>query len=186
MTMFLLLQLIGGTLYLLSKIFLSLADGNLLMRRIGWIVYIFGVPFWMTILWMKEDYIVMGLEFGGGLMLIYGLYKTFHVDTAPRTMCDKVADAFCIIIFLVALTYTLQTKGFGWHPFLEIIVAVSFAASIVLLARQNVFGWYILLLMHVSTGTLMYDQSVFWLASQQALSACFALWAIYKSRRLSC
>ncbi len=183
MNTFLLLQLCGGTLYLLSKVFLSMADGNLSLRRIGWSVYIAGVPFWMAILWIKTDYIVLGLEFGGGLMLVYGLIKTFQPDAAPYTMWDKTADGSCVILFLMALIFTINTKGFGFHPFLEVVVASTFAVSAMLLARQDTRGWYVLLLMHFATGYLMYEQQVYWLTMQQTISSLFALWAIYKANQ---
>ncbi len=174
------LQVFGGGFYLLSKVFLSLAGESLLLRRIGWSVYIAGVPFWMMLLWIKSDYIVLGLEFGGGLILVYALIKTFQKEVKGTTKLDIAANGLCVILFFVALYYTLGTKGFGFHPFLEVVIAFSFAISIMMLAKKDDRGWYVMLLLHVATGTLMYRQDVWLLAIQQAISGCFALWAIYK------
>src|SRR3989344_4935469 len=61
-----LLQLWGGLFYLFAKIFLARAEGeeNSKWRTWGWITYLLGVPPWVIILALNQNWIAMALEAG--------------------------------------------------------------------------------------------------------------------------
>jgi len=73
------LQVWGGGSYLLNKIFFALAEGKKqnIKRKLklyGWVIYIIGVPAWVTILLSEKNWIAASIETGGLPSMCLGLY----------------------------------------------------------------------------------------------------------------
>ena len=74
------LQIWGGGCYLLNKILLSRAEGkdeSTKLRIWGWFVYLVGLPAWVIILVLKNDWIAATIEAGGAPAMLLGLMVSF-------------------------------------------------------------------------------------------------------------
>jgi hypothetical protein len=179
----LILQVWGGGLYLLNKIFFSMAEGKLesvkrKLRIFGWIVYILGVPAWVIILVGKHDWIAASIEAGGMPAMLFGLYNVYLNPEIPNKMFDKFAS-FCTYSFLIiGLSYSLYDFGGikTLSQILEMGVMVGFLVGSYLLAKKNIYGWLFFMLMNVSMAALMLLQHKPILSIQQIVSLCFVIY----------
>ena len=79
----LILQIWGGIFYLSNKIMFALSEGKQgqakkSLKIKGWVIYILGVPAWVTILISHQDWIAASIEAGGIPAMLLGLYNTYH------------------------------------------------------------------------------------------------------------
>jgi nicotinamide riboside transporter PnuC len=179
----LILQIWGGGLYLLNKIFFALAEGRTeatkrILRIIGWIVYILGVPAWVIILVGKHDWIAAAIEAGGVPAMLFGLYNVYRNPDIPNRIFDRFAS-FCTYTFLLfGVSYSLYDYGgiISLSQVFEIGVMVGFLIGSYLLAKKNVYGWLFFMLMNVSMAALMFLQHKPLLSLQQLVSLCFVVY----------
>lgn len=177
------LQVWGGGLYLLNKIFFALAEGKQesakrRLRIVGWVVYILGVPAWVIILVGKHDWIAASIEAGGIPAMMFGLYNVYMNPETPNIIFDQFAS-FCTYSFLIiGICYSLFDYGgiSTASQVLEMGVMVGFLVGSYLLAKKNLYGWLFFMLMNVSMASLMLLQNKPLLSVQQLVSLCFVIY----------
>ncbi len=187
------LQVWGGGLYLLNKVFFAVAEGKgddakRRLRIIGWIVYLLGVPAWVIILIFKHDWIAASIEAGGIPAMFFGLYNVWQDTHRPHRGFDLLTSF---------LTYSALTFGVGYSLYdygglttlsqtLEIGVMFGFLLGSYLLAKKQSSGWLFFMLMNGSMASLMFLQHKPLLAVQQLVSLCFVIYGFtlaYRSSR---
>lgn len=188
----LMLQVWGGGLYLLNKIFFAIAEGKQesvkrKLRIIGWVVYIFGVPAWVIILVGKHDWIAASIEAGGIPAMMFGLYNVYLNPETPNRAFDRFAS-FCTYSFLIfGVCYSLYHYGgiSTASQFLEMGVMIGFLVGSYLLAKKNLYGWLFFMLMNVSMASLMLLQDKPLLSIQQLVSLCFVIYGFMVALKTS-
>lgn len=192
----LVLQIWGGGLYLLNKIFFALAEGRqaTLQRKLritGWVVYLLGVPAWVIILVSKHDWIAASIEAGGVPAMLFGLYNACRTTGAPNRPLDFITSLITYAALIFGVSYSLYDYGgiTSGSQILEIGVMIGFLLGSYLLAKKNSCGWLFFMLMNASMATLMMHQHKPLLTIQQMLSLCFVIYgfvaALKDSRRRS-
>ena len=184
----LILQIWGGGLYLLNKIFFAVAEGRgeavkRNLRIVGWVVYLLGVPAWVIILVGKHNWIAASIEAGGVPAMLFGLYNVSRNPEIPNRTFDLFAS-FCTYAFLLfGIGYSLYDYGglVSLSQVLEIGVMIGFLVGSYLLAKKNLNGWLFFMLMNVSMATLMFMQHKPLLAAQQLMSLCFVVYGFMVS-----
>lgn len=179
----LVLQVWGGGLYLLNKVFFALAEGRQetlqrKLRIVGWIVYILGVPAWVIILVSKHDWIAAAIEAGGVPAMLFGLLNACrNTNTAGRAV-DLMAALFTYAALCFGVTYSLYDYGglTSVSQILEVGVMIGFLLGSYLLAKKNTYGWLFFMLMNGSMATLMMHQHKPLLSIQQLVSLCFVIY----------
>ena len=179
----LLLQIWGGGLYLLNKVFFALAEGKNEVRKrqlkiIGWIVYILGVPAWVIILALKSDWIAASIEFGGLPAMLFGFYNIYTNTTQPNRSFDRIASLFTIISITLGVGFSIYSHHgiASIHQLLELGVMIGFLLGSYFMAKNRSMGWVFFMLMNISMGTLMLIQQKPILATQQFISLCFVMY----------
>jgi len=182
------LQVWGGVCYLLNKIFLSWAEGarnNKRWRVRGWTIYLIGLPAWIIILIVKQNWIAVAIEAGGAPAMILGLVVALKgLKNAPKWL-SKGAEIFVYISLAFGIAYSVHdfrgittiTQAF------EIGVMAGFLIGSYLLANNNPAGWLWFMLMNASMGALMAIQTKPILAIQQMLSLGFVIRGFIQSRQ---
>lgn len=188
-TMDIILQLWGGSCYLMSKIFLGQAEGSADGRRFrlrGWLMYALGVPAWVVVLAAKQNWMAMSIEAGGIPAIVLGLFTAYRGATeAPRRVQKSVA-VFSYGLLVVGAAYSI----YDYHglktlsQFFELGVMAGFLIGTNLLARKNPQGWLWFMLMNLSMGLLMVENNKWLLAAQQLASLGFVVRGFVRSRRL--
>ncbi|OGI59661.1 multidrug transporter [Candidatus Nomurabacteria bacterium RIFCSPHIGHO2_02_FULL_37_45] len=183
-----LLQLWGGLFYLFAKIFLARAEGeeNSKWRTWGWITYLLGVPPWVIILALNQNWIAMALEAGGIPAIILGIIISVkQLEQAPRVI-DKGTKIFTWILIIIGTMYSVYDFGgvTAFSQILELGVTVGFLLGTYLLAKKDGKGWLCFILMNVSMGTLMLIQEKWIFAILQAISICFVIYGFIKSKKI--
>lgn len=183
------LQIWGGACYLSNKILFSISENkNELSRRklkiFGWIIFILGVPAWVTILILNNNWIAASIEAGGIPAMILGLYNTIHHHQKPNRTFDRIV-AFCTyssLIFGLSFSFYLHGGITSISQILEIGVMVGFLFGSFLLAKNNSTGWLFFMLMNICMATLMLLQGKQVLMLQQLVSLCFVIYGYIKSK----
>jgi nicotinamide riboside transporter PnuC len=187
------LQVWGGGLYLLNKIFFAVAEGRKedikrRLRIIGWVVYILGVPAWVIILVGKHDWIAASIEAGGLPAMCFGLYNVWQNSQKPHRGLDLVASSFTYSALLFGVCYSIYDYGglSSVSQLLEIGVMIGFLLGSYLLAKKHSSGWLFFMLMNVSMASLMFLQHKPLLAVQQLVSLCFVIYGFTAAVRSKC
>ncbi|NNL43576.1 MAG: hypothetical protein HKO79_13900 [Desulfobacterales bacterium] len=179
----LILQIWGGSFYLINKICFAIAEGkernrNRQLRIVGWAIYILGVPAWVIILIIKHDWIAASIEVGGVPAMLFGLFNAYKNSEKPNRFFDIIASFFTYTFILFGTSYSLYDyRGItSISQLLEIGVMIGFLLGSYLLAKNKTYGWLFFMLMNLSMGTLMIIQNKPILAIQQAVSFCFVVY----------
>jgi hypothetical protein len=179
----LVLQVWGGGLYLLNKVFFALAEGKeedtkRKLRIAGWIVYILGVPAWVIILISKHDWIAASIEAGGLPAMLFGLLNAYQHAASPNKHLDLITSLFTYASLVFGVGYSLYDYGgiTSGSQVLEIGVMIGFLLGSYLLAKKNSYGWIFFMLMNVSMASLMLVQNKPLLSVQQLVSLCFVIY----------
>jgi len=186
----LILQVWGGGFYLLNKILFALAEGKARavrrrFRIFGWAVYLLGVPAWVIILLGKHDWIAAALEAGGVPAMLYGLSNACSVTGRPSRRLDRLTSLVTYAFIAWGVGYSLYDYGgvTAISQLLEIGATVGFLMGSYLLAKNNIWGWPMFMLMNGSMGTLMAIQGKPILAVQQLVSLGFVLYGASAAAR---
>ena len=176
-------QIWGGLFYLTNKICFALAEGKDNNRKrqlkiFGWIIYILGVPAWVTILIIKQDWIAASIEAGGLPAMLFGLFNVYKNSEKPNSFFDIIASFFTYAFILFGTGYSLYDYGgiTSISQLLEIGVMIGFLIGSYLLAKNRTSGWLFFMIMNLSMGALMIIQNKPILAFQQAASLCFVVY----------
>jgi len=179
----LVLQVWGGTLYLLNKIFFALAEGRKesskrTLRIIGWVVYILGVPAWVIILISHQNWIAASIEAGGIPAMLFGLFNAYQVTNTPNKIFALIAALCTYTALIFGMGYSLYDYGgvTSATQVLEMGVMIGFLVGSYLLAKKNLYGWLFFMLMNGSMAALMLMQDKPVLSVQQLVSFCFAIY----------
>lgn len=186
----LMLQVWGGGFYLLNKILFALAEGRTLsvrrrFRLYGWAVYLLGVPAWVVILVGKHDWIAAALEAGGVPAMLYGLANAWRDTARPNRTLDRLTSLVTYAFIAWGVGYSLYDYGgiTAISQLLEIGATVGFLMGSYLLAKNNIWGWPMFMLMNGSMGALMAIQGKPLLAVQQLVSLGFVLYGASAAAR---
>ena len=171
----LLLQIWGGTGYLLAKILLVRAeftDKDRNVRLTGWIVYLFSLPAWVILLASRQNWIASAIETAGVPSIILGIVMTWKQTNNPNAVIDWSIGIFTCLMIVLGVSYSVYTFN-GIKTFsqiLEIIIIFGYLVSNYLLAKRNPFAWLMFMTGLVSMSILMYIQGKPLLCIQQLLS----------------
>ena len=174
------LQIWGGGFYLLNKIFFALAEGKgeglkRKLRILGWIVYLLGVPAWVIILIGKHNWIAASIEAGGVPAMLFGLFNVYQNKTVPNRALDTITSTITYAFIVLGVCYSLYDYGglVAVSQLLEISAMTGFLLGSYLLAKKNLNGWLLFMLMNGSMAALMFIQHKPILTVQQLVSLCF-------------
>ena len=188
----LVLQIWGGLFYLTNKICFALAEGQEINRKrqlkiFGWIIYILGVPAWVTILILKHDWIAASVEAGGIPAMLFGLVNVYKNSEKPNRLFDIIASFFTYAFIIFGTSYSLHDYGglTSISQLLEIGVMIGFLLGSYLLAKNKTYGWLFFMIMNGSMGTLMIIQNKPILAFQQAVSLCIVVYGFITAVKVS-
>lgn len=188
----LILQIWGGSFYLTNKICFALAEDKKKSRKrklkiVGWLVYILGVPAWVSILIIKHDWIAASIEIGGVPAMLFGLFNVYKNYQKPSRIFNIIASFFTYAFIIIGTGYSFYDYGgiTSVNQLLEIGVMVGFLLGSYHLAKNNTYGWLFFMIMNGSMGTLMIIQNKPILAIQQAVSLCFVVYGFMTALKVA-
>jgi hypothetical protein len=181
-----LLQIWGGSSYLLNKICFSRAErsatpeSNKAWRLRSWGIFLAGLPAWVTVFILEHDWIAAAVESGGLPAVTIGLITALRGHGRVPGWLDRLAR-FSVVFGLAASLYdfggiTTLTQVY------ELCVAAGFLIGTYLSAKNNVNGYYGFMLGNLSCAALMGSQGYHILMAQQLVSLAFVADA-YRARR---
>ncbi len=179
----LVLQIWGGLFYLTNKIFFAIAEGKEADRKrqfkiIAWTTYILGVPAWVIILLLKQDWIAASIEFGGIPAMLFGLFNVYKkAETANKTF-DIIASVFTYTSIILGTSFSIYSHHgiVSISQLLEMGVMIGFLLGSYFMAKNKSIGWIFFMLMNGSMGILMLIQNKPILSIQQGISLCFVIY----------
>ena len=187
----LVLQIWGGAFYLANKILFAVSEGkqglpkkNLKIK--GWIIYILGVPAWVSILIAHQDWIAASIEAGGVPAMLLGLYNTYYDHKKDNKRFNQIVTFSTYASLLFGLLYSVMVHAgiTSISQLLEIGVMIGFLLGSYLIAKNNPAGWLFFMLMNLSMAILMLLQDKPILMAQQLVSLGFVIYGFIQSRHL--
>jgi hypothetical protein len=171
----LLLQIWGGTGYLLAKILLAAAEGmknGRKLRIIGWFSYLIGIPAWVVILSSNNNWVVAAIDIGSIPSMIFGIVIAWKQNIQVNKAIDMFVKFFTIFMILLGTFYSIYWfHGITtFSQILEILITFSFLFGTYLLAKNNPTGWLLYSLMCICVVILMILQDKTLLAFQQGIA----------------
>ncbi len=183
------LQIWGGAFYLTNKVLFALSETQQAqlkkkMKVIGWVVYILGVPAWVTILIGHHNWIAASIEAGGLPAMLMGLYYAIHEDKPHSRRVNTLVSICTYSSLVVGLSYSIyQHSGISSvSQLLEMGVMLGFLLGSYLMAKRDAKGWLFFMLMNLSMALLMFIQDKPILMAQQLASLCFVIYGYRKSK----
>lgn len=172
--MMIFLQLWGATLFLLNKIFFSLAERSgreqscKKWRIQAWIVYLIGLPPWVIILISEKNWIAASVEASGAPAMLTGLM----IAIKGHGNAPKWLDHLAVLGVAGGLGLSLvDNEGLtSITQILELGVAAGFLLGTYYSAKQSFSGYYWLMFGSITCGTLMGLQGYPLLMIQQFVS----------------
>lgn len=176
------LQVLGGLLYLLNKVFLVFMekardrDGEAYWkwRRWAWIVYLLGLPPVLAMFYFKKNWIFGAIELGGSPAMLCGVIAAYSRKNAPAWL-DRIALA----AIPIGLALSLLDLGISRPTTqgLEILGSAGFLVGTYLLAKDDKrgYGWFFL--MNAATAILFGVQGYYLFVPQQIVSVALVVWA---------
>ncbi len=171
-----LLQIWGGTFYLLNKLFFSRAERAITRqnqkkwRQYAWIAYLFGLPPWVFIFICERNWIAAAIESSGVPSMIMGLAiaRQGHEDFHGAAWLDHLAK----LMILVGLGLSFYDFGFlaTLNQVIELGIAIGFIMGTYLLAKSIPQGYFWIALGNICAASLMFRQEYYILMAQQILS----------------
>jgi hypothetical protein len=183
------LQLWGGTFYLLNKLFFSKAERAVNQRHRqkwrmrAWTAYLVGLPPWVFIFISERNWIAAAVESGGVPAMLIGLIaaRQDHTQLHEYVWLDHLAK----LMILIGLGLSLyEFNGLATlNQFLELGIAAGFLMGTYLLAKSNPQGYFWLKAGNISAALLMMRQGYFLLMAQQVISLSLVIDAYRVQRR---
>lgn len=181
------LQIWGGLFYLLNKISFSQAERSNAIscrrqwRIRSWIVYLAGLPAWVIVFISEHNWIAASVESGGAPAMIMGLIIAWRGHGTEPKWLDKISKAS------VLAGIALSIYEFGGirtpNQFLELGIAAGFLMGTYMMAKDNMQGYFWLILGNVSCASLMGMEGFFILMTQQMVSLIFVTDAFLVRRK---
>ena len=172
----LLLQIWGGSGYLLNKFFFSKAEranapeSKQQWRIRAWIVYLLGVPPWVFIFINERNWIAAAVESSGVPAMLMGLIAALQGNA--QTDKHRWLDWLSQVMIVLGLGLSLYDFG-GLTTFNQVIelgIAAGFLLGTYLLAKSKPQGYFWLLVGNISAASLMGRQGYYLLMTQQLVS----------------
>ncbi len=180
------LQSIGAVCYLLNKIFLAIAEGNVNQKwRIwGWLVYISGVPAWVIIMLEQHNWMAAAIQIGGIPTMVLGLYISLKGYNEIIRPLSQVAHKLIYILTVAGAIRSIYHFGgiTAITQVLEIVIIIGFLSGSYLLAKKDKRGWLWFAVMNAGMSTLMLLQNKYILAGQQIISLAIVITGLIRSR----
>jgi hypothetical protein len=183
------LQLWGGTFYLLNKLFFSKAERalnqqhQLKWRLRAWAAYLIGLPPWVLIFISERNWIAAAVESSGVPAMLIGLSTAWqgHSELHEFVWLDHLAK------LLIFIGLGLSFYDFGGlatlNQFLELGIAAGFLMGTYLLAKSKGQGYFWLTVGNISAAFLMMRQGYLLLMIQQIISLSLVIDAYRVQRR---
>lgn len=173
------LQIWGGSFYLLNKICFSQVERstNTIKKHRWqircWIIYLLGLPAWVIVFIIEHNWIAAAVESGGAPAMLMGLVMALKGKGSESKWLDYIARGS----ILAGLTMSIVEFG-GIKTstqFLELGIAAGFLMGTYLLAKDNIQGYFWLMLGNVACSALMGVQGYYLLMTQQLVSLIFVI-----------
>jgi hypothetical protein len=171
-----LLQLWGGTFYLLNKLYFSKAERSVSIRyqckyrMQAWSSYLIGLPPWVFIFISERNWIAAAVESSGVPAMFIGLTAALH----GHTQLHGYLWLDCLAKLMIIIGLGLSFYDFGGlvtlNQFMELGVAAGFLMGTYLLAKTNPQGYIWLMVGNICAALLMMRQGYFLLMTQQIIS----------------
>jgi hypothetical protein len=184
-----LLQLWGGTFYLLNKLFFSKAERAVTMqyqqkwRLRAWSSYLIGLPPWVFIFISERNWIAAAVESSGVPAMLIGLSAALqgHTQLHGYLWFDHLAKL--MIIIGLALSFYDFGGLVTLNQFMELGIAAGFLMGTYLLAKAKPQGYFWLMVGNISASLLMMRQGYFLLMMQQIISLILVIDAYRVQKR---
>jgi hypothetical protein len=171
-----LLQLWGGTFYLLNKLYFSKAERAANMRyqqkwRLwAWSSYLIGLPPWVFIFISERNWIAAAVESSGVPAMLIGMSTALQGNTQLHGYVWF--DHFAKLAITIGLGLSFYDFGglVSLNQFMELGIAAGFLMGTYLLARARPQGYFWLMIGNISAALLMMRQGYFFLMIQQIIS----------------
>lgn len=183
-----LLQIWGGSFYLLNKLFFARAERAITPQRQqkwrvrAWTAYLIGVPPWVFIFISERNWIAAAVESSGVPAMLIGLSAAYqgHTQLHKTGWLDHLAK----LMIISGLGLSLYDFGglTTFNQVLELGVAAGFLLGTYLLAKSRPQGYFWLMVGNVCAAALMMRQGYFILMVQQILSLTLVIDA-YRNRK---
>ena len=176
------LQVIGGLLYLLNKVFLVFMErardkdeeSFWKWRKWTWIIYLAGLPPVLAMFYFKRNWIFGAIELGGAPAMLCGILAACSRKDAPKWL-----DRLALAAIPIGLALSLWDLGLS-RPLtqgLEILGSAGFLIGTYLLAKDDRRGYNWFFLMNLATAILFGVQGYYLFVPQQAVSVILVLYA---------
>jgi len=182
----LILQIWGGTGYLLAKILLATAEGinnGRKLRIIGWFSYLIGIPAWVIILTSNDNWVVAAIDIGSIPSMILGIVIAWKQNIQVSKTVDRFVRFFTFFMILLGTIYSIYCfHGItAFSQIIEILITFCFLFGTYLLAKNNPAGWLLYSLMCICVVILMVLQNKPLLALLQVVSLFVVVIAYIKA-----
>lgn len=168
-----LLQWLAGGLYFLNKVLLQFSETKLEQMRFlewrvwrirAWVVYLFGLPFWLAIFAIENNWIALSVEAAGGPAMVLGLVtSSYGTAKNPPKWLDRLT------VVCAALGLGVSIWDFGGlttlNQWLEIALVAGYLIGTRDLALERIRGYLWFVLMHIACAMLMHIEHyplLFW------------------------
>lgn len=185
----LIFQLWGGGFALTNKVLLALSENKQgqtkkSLKIIGWIIYILGIPAWVTILIGHQDWIAGSIESGAVPSMLFGVYNAYHDNKKQNKWFKNIVVLSTYSSLTFGVYYSVLHHGgiMSISQVLEIGVMMGFLLGSYSMAKNDSVGWLYFMLMNLSMAGLMLLQDKEILMVQQLFSLCFVVYGLKKSR----
>lgn len=185
------LQIWAAGAYLCNKILFALSEAKAeyikrKMKIIGWVVYIIGVPAWVIILASKQNWIAASMEASSLPAMFLGLYNTIYHNQKKNTWFNYIVKVCTFSALIFGLSSSIHHYGglSALSQYLEIGGMTGFLLGSYLLAKNNINGWLMFMLMNISMAWLMFMQHKYVLGIQQLISLGFVLYGYIQAQKI--
>lgn len=162
------LQITVSILYFINKVLLSLD------KKSGWQIGILASSFAIVYFFTIKLYLLVGLELGFMLILIFGLIN--HGKEIKNQNVLYIV-MFSILIFLY---FVLKNS-----TFLEFLIALDFIVAIFFLAKKKpISGWSFMLIGHILMAYFTHQNNQTFFATMQVMSVFVSAFAIFRIMKL--
>ncbi len=173
----LLLQVWGGTFYLLNKVCFAKTersfsrDKKRKWRIRSWIVYLLALPAWVMVFILNHNCIAAGVEAGAVPAMVVGLLIAWRGRRREPKSLETIAK------FSVFSGISMSIYEFGGisqiHQILELGIASGFLMGTYFLAKDRISGYFWIMEGNVCCSVLMGIEGFYILMVQQVVSLIF-------------
>lgn len=184
-----LLQVWGGSCYLLNKFFFLCSEKSHQNKQQetwkvrAWTTYLIGVPPWVLVFISEHNWIAAAVESSGIPAILLGLtsIREKEIQRRYRRWLE------CLARVMIPIGIGLSLYDFGglitFNQLLETGIAAGFLMGTYLIARSKATGYFWLAGGNICAASLMFRQEYIILAVQQIISLGFVSAAYWFQKR---